>query len=119
MVPGVHDLDTTGKPAEEEIALQTVYNIIPTLRALLGVVNDLSEAWNTPANDVPGKIAAAYAAEATLAGYDPRCFDEWGQAFMAIMAAVNTPITMNSDGGSAGTAEKTVMDVLRTRYVAS
>jgi len=106
-----------GASAEEEIAYQVIQRIMPQLRALLAEVRNLSEAWNTPANGIPAKIAAAHAAEATLAGYDPHAWDEWGQAFMAIMGMIASPQTIIYSTEEPETAQKSAAEIVATRYV--
>lgn len=116
MVPGILDIDNAGLPAEEELARQVIRRILPALRTLLAEVGGLSVTWNTPANGIPAKIADAYANQAALAGFAPQAWDEWGQTFLAIMTAINTPVTIAY--GDETTATKTPAEVIATRYVA-
>ena len=116
MVPGILDIDGAGLSAEDELARQVIRRILPALRGLLAEVQSLSVTWNTPANDVPGKIAAAYVNGEPLAGYSPKAWDEWGQAFVAIMIAINMPVTVQYGDGT--TADKSPAEIVATRYVA-
>lgn len=117
MLPGFEDMLLPDMPAEEEIPYRTVRQVIPGLRKLLAIVQEMSVAWNTPANRIPQQITDAYANGTTLAGYAPEAWDEWGQTFMAIMTAINTPNRIVYNGGANGTAEKSAVEVMATRYV--
>jgi hypothetical protein len=106
-------LADAGLSAEQEIARDVVYTMKPSLRRILADLRAISEAWNTPSNNIDGKIATAHANGTALANYSARTWDQWGQTFQAIMVMINTPIEIIYRDGS--TATITPAQVLATR----
>lgn len=68
IVPG----GTLGLPAEQAIARQVIYEVLPQLEALFMTLARLKKIWNTPQNAIPTKIGIAFATSTALAGYDPK-----------------------------------------------
>lgn len=105
---------TLGLSAEETIARQVVYTVLPALEEMLITLGRLSKVWNTPQNGIPEKIAAAAAAGEALAGYDPNDWIRWGEALLALNVFLATPITVTLADGS--TEQRTPESYLLTRY---
>ena len=105
---------TLGLSAEETIARQVVYTVLPSLEEMLITLGRLSKVWNAPQNQIPEKIAQAAGAGQPLAGYDAADWIRWGEALLALNAFLATPITITLPDGSQETG--TPESYLLTRY---
>lgn len=76
--------------AELEIAGLIVTQILPNLRSYLATLRGMQETWH--ANGMDAKIAAAAAAETTLAGHAPAVWLQWATVFNNLQAWLQTPI---------------------------
>jgi len=105
----------TATTAEQEIANRVTLEVLPGLRGMLTMLNEMQEIWLAPGNDISGRIAAAAAAGATLAGYSPAAWLAWGAMLTALQAFLATEIEFTLPDGS--TVVMTPKNVLLTRYV--
>lgn len=105
---------TLGLSAEETIARQVIYTVLPALEEMLITLGRLSKVWNTPQNQIPEKIAAAAGAGQALAGYDPADWIRWGEALLALNVFLATPIEVTLPDGT--TEQRTPESYLLTRY---
>lgn len=105
---------TLGLSAEETIARQVVYTVLPALEEMLITLGRLSRVWNTPQNEIPQKIGTAAATGQTLAGYSPADWIRWGEALLALNVFLATPITVTLPDGTQ--ESRTPESYLLTRY---
>lgn len=106
---------TTVATAEQEIANRVMLEVLPSLRGLLTVLNELQDTWLAPGNEVVEKIGAAAQAGNPLAGYSPSSWLAWGAVLTALQVFLNTPIEFTLPDSS--TMAVTPKNVLLTRYV--
>lgn len=116
MAPGViPGTAGSGMSAEETIARQVVHEVLPGLEELLFKLARLQRVWNTPGNNIPGKIVAAAQAGQPLAQFSPADWARWGQGLEKLQGALAETFTVKlPDGGAEDT---TLEDLLLTKYV--
>lgn len=93
-------------PAEQEIAMLVVGQILPDLRKILAKLNELQQTWRL--NDLSEMIEVAAKSGELLAGHSAEDWMRWGVVFTELQAWLNTPLA-----GINATPQK----VLLKRYV--
>jgi hypothetical protein len=106
---------TAATTAEQEIANRVMLEVLPGLRGMLAMLNELQEVWLAPGNEIQGKIAKAAEGGAPLAGYAPSAWLAWGAVLTALQMFLGTEIEFALPDGS--TAKITPKNVLLTRYI--
>lgn len=106
--------NTLGLPAEQAIARQVIYEVLPQLETLLMALARLQRIWNTPQNGIPTKIGAALMANQSLAGYSPKDWIRWGETLLALDTFLSTELTIEFPDMTSENV--TPESVLLTRY---
>lgn len=102
-------------PIEAKIANATVEAIMPSLQAMISILNETSGQWTTQRNGINAKIAAAFAANEPLAGYAAKDWFLWGQVLAWFNAFLATEQTVTYPDGS--TEQLTPLEAINTGYV--
>ena len=106
--PYVVSSSTGELPAEQEIAMLVVRQILPELRKTLATLNGLQQTWHL--NGLPEMIEAAAQSGELLAGHSAEDWARWGTVLTAMQQWLQVPI--DSIGA-------TPAQVLLKRYVSS
>ena len=83
--------NSTGElPAEQEIAMLVVRQILPELRKTLATLNGMQQTWHL--NGMPELIAAAAKSGELLAGHSAEDWVRWGTVLTAMQEWLQVPI---------------------------